>query len=378
MKQFAAIILFFTFLISCKQNKNQTQETDFLSPKNDSITYAKGFVIQNHKNYKRITCTASYPNAPSFDYILYQKGKTRPQVNYNATFIEVPISRVVATSTSDIPMLEYLNAEDKLVGFPHTEYISSQKTRQLIEKGNIQELGNHGELNTELTLDLDPDLIIGYAATGDTKNYNFIKNAGIPVVMNGSWMEQHPLGRAEWIKFIAAFLNKEKEAQIIFSTIEKKYLNALNQAKLSKKTPTILSGSMYKDIWYVPGGRSYLATFFKHANTNYIWANTDQSGSIVLNFESVLEKAQRADIWIGSMNATSLSSLKMENDAYRLFDAFKNKAVYSSSIKTGTTGGILYYELGSIRPDLILKDIIKIAHPNAINNHKQHFFEKLN
>ena len=142
-------------------------------------------------------------------------------ISGKATYIEIPINKTVVTSTTDIPMLEYLEIEDKLVGFPHLDYISSEKIRTLIDQGNIEELGNNGHLNTELTLALAPELIIGFSATGDTKTYQLLEKTGIPVVINGSWMEQHPLGRAEWIKFVAAFYHKEKEADSILKVSKK-------------------------------------------------------------------------------------------------------------------------------------------------------------
>jgi len=248
----------------------------------------------------------------------------------------------------------------------------------LIDNGTIIELGNNGKLNTERTLALAPELIIGYSATGDTKTYDLLERTGIPVVMNGSWMEQHPLGRAEWIKFIAAFYNKEKEADSIFKNIKHTYQNAVKLAKKATKTPTVLSGNMFKDIWHVPGGDSYVARFLKDANTNYLWSDIPKTGSIALNFESVLEKAQHAEFWIGSGSSKSLLELKKKNNRYTFFEAFQNKTVYSSTLKTGAKGGLVYYELGPMRPDLILKDIIQIAHPELLTNYEPYFFQKLN
>ncbi|MGB1210910.1 MAG: ABC transporter substrate-binding protein, partial [Lacinutrix venerupis] len=53
------------------------------------------------------------------------------------------------------------------------------------------------------------------------------------------------------------------------------------------------------------------------------------------------------------------------------------KKIYSFSNTTGQNGGVLYYELGTIRPDLVLKDIIKICHPELLENYEPFFFKKL-
>ncbi|MDH7444096.1 ABC transporter substrate-binding protein [Aquimarina sp. 2201CG14-23] len=381
MKHYITLLFLILSFLSCKKEQKTPTSNIVQELIEQEIGYATGFTIQNHDNYKEINITSPWPDAKgTFTYILYTKGTEKPKlsVNKEAKFIEIPVDKTIVTSTTDIPMLEYLELENKLIGFPHTDYISSEKTRSLVEKDSIVELGNNGHLNTELTLELAPELVIGYSATGDTKAYDLLEKTGIPVVMNGSWMEQHPLGRAEWIKFVAAFYNKEKEADSIFRNIEKDYKEAVTLAKNASGSPTVLSGNMFKDVWHVPGGNSYVAKFLKDANTNYLWAETQKTGSIALNFESVLEKAQNAAIWIGSGTSRSLAELQEKNNRYTFFEAFKNKAVYSSTLKTGAKGGLVYYELGPMRPDLILKDIIQIAHPELLTDYEPYFFEKLN
>ncbi|MBQ4821752.1 ABC transporter substrate-binding protein [Aquimarina sp. MMG016] len=379
MRSILIILSLFFICNSCKKIPKEAEQLTVMYLAPQEIEYASGFTIQNKKNYKEIKVTSPWPDAKhALTYILYPKGTQKPLLHTNATFIEVPVEKIVVTSTTDVPMLEYLELEDKLVGFPHTDYVSSEKTRTLIDSGKVKEIGGERNLNTEVVLELSPDLIIGFSATGDTKAYDLIQKTGIPVVINGSWMERHPLARAEWIKFVAAFFGKEKKAEEIFSTIKKDYNEAVLLAQNTTNPPTVVSGNMFKDVWHVPGGESYVAKFLKDANTNYLWADTQKTGSIGLSFESVLEKAQNADLWIGSGNSKSLSQLKEKNHRYELFDAFKNKTVYSSTLKMGVKGGLIYYELGPMRPDLILKDIIHIAHPQVLTDYEPYFFEKLN
>ncbi len=345
-----------------------------------TIDYAVGFKIEQYERYKIITVATPWTtDRTPLTYLLYPKGSHKPTIVTppRTRYIPVPIERVIVTSTTDIPMLEYLGIEDKLVGFPTTDYISSPKTRARITANQVQDIGNTQELNTEMAIALHPDLIIGFTSDGSTKAYDPIEQAHIPVVMNGAWLEQHPLGRAEWIKFIAAFFDKEQEAARQFATIEKNYLDATAIAQKATSYPTVISGNMIKDIWYLPGGDSYLAHIFKDAHTEYIWHKTPDTGSLAFNFETVLEKAQNTDLWIGAGNAASLADLKKNNNKYVLFQPFKNKTVYSSTLKVGEKGGMVYYELGALRPDLILKDCIHIAHPELVPEYEPYFFKKL-
>jgi iron complex transport system substrate-binding protein len=365
------ILLFFSIFISCKNIKEKESINLKVSTKS-SIKYAKGFNIEYFETYKKLIVNAPYQNSnETFEFILIDKNSTKKG-------IKTPINSIVVTSTTHIPMLELLEVENKLIGYPNTDYISSKKTRSLINTGTIKELGNEENINTELLLDLNPEVVVGFSISSNNKMFATIENLGIPVVLNGDWLEETPLGRAEWIKFFGVLFDKEKLADSIFNEIENNYLSAKNVALKSELKPTIISGGLFKDIWNLPAGDSFEATFLKDANTNYLWANSEGKGSLSLNIENVFEKGKNADIWISPSFYTSIFNIEKANDLYSKFKAFKNKQVYSFVNKKGEKGGITYFELAPARPDLVLKDLIKIAHPELLIDYEFTFFEKLN
>ncbi|MDA7798855.1 ABC transporter substrate-binding protein, partial [Flavobacteriaceae bacterium] len=292
--------------------------------------------------------------------------------------IQVPVKNIVVTSTTHIPMLELLGVEKSLVGFQDTNYISSEKTRKRIDSGFVRELGNEAAMNTEVLFELQPDVVIGFAMNSVNKTYNLIEKHGIPVIINGDWLEETPLGRAEWIKFFGVLFDKEKEADSLFRKIEQEYLAAIAIAKKVRNKPSILSGAiMRNDIWSLPAGESFVAQFLEDANVNYLWKDSKGKGSLQLSFESVLDKAQKADYWIAPGYFSSKAQLIENNPHYKNFTAFKTNNIYTASTKKGVTGGIIYYELGPTRPDLILKDLIKITNPTLLPNYKLNFFEQM-
>ena len=275
-------------------------------------------------------------------------------------------------------MLELLGVEKSLVGFQDTNYISSEKTRKRIDSGFVRELGNEAAMNTEVLFELQPDVVIGFAMNSVNKTYNLIEKHGIPVIINGDWLEETPLGRAEWIKFFGVLFDKEKEADSLFRKIEQEYLAAIAIAKKVRNKPSILSGAiMRNDIWSLPAGESFVAQFLEDANVNYLWKDSKGKGSLQLSFESVLDKAQKADYWIAPGYFSSKSQLIENNPHYKNFTAFKTNNIYTASTKKGATGGVIYYELGPTRPDLILKDLIKITNPTLLPNYKLNFFEQM-
>ncbi|WP_339624410.1 ABC transporter substrate-binding protein [uncultured Winogradskyella sp.] len=378
MKLIKYLFLFF-IVTTCKDVPKtilqNTSKTNVLE-----LKYATGFSVTYYDSYKVINLLKPWPKAEkTYSYAIANK-----DVNidfkadaFDAT-IDSKISKIVVTSTTHIPALELLGVEETLVGFPGTDYISSKKTRQRIADGKIRELGKNEGINTEVLLELNPNVVVGFGVEGVNKTFEIIKKAGIPVIYNGDWVESSALAKAEWIKFFGVLYNKEKEADSIFKQIEKDYLAAKAIAKAAKTRPTVFSGAMHKDVWYLPNGSSAEAQFLKDANVNYLWSDTKGNGSLALNFEVVLVKAKNAELWFNPSYYSSINQLEKANALYTNFNAFKNKNIYSYVNTAGDTGGVLYYELGTTRPDLVLKDIIKICHPELLPEYTPYFFKPLN
>lgn len=367
-------LITFAFL-GCKNPEN-TASTITLSE--NTVEYAQGFSIHPYDGYSVVKITNPWPNAgKDYTYVLKSANGIVPDSLSQFTQINVPIKSVVATSTTHIPSLEMLGVENTLVGFPQTNFISSPKVRKLIDEKKVKEVGDNQSLNTEIIIDLQPDLIIGYGIDNNNPSLDNLQKSGLKVILNGDWNESTPLGKAEWIKLIAALYEKEELADSIFKNIEKEYLDTKKLAAKAKKQPTVLSGSMYESQWYLPNGESWNAQFMRDANSNYLWSDTKGTGSLSLSFETVLEKAVNAEFWIGPASFTSYAEMTEANPHYAEFDAFKNKNIYSYSSKKGSTGGVIFYELAPNRPDLVLKDYVKIFHPELLPDYELYFFEKL-
>lgn len=377
MKTFYKAILLTFISVLFLQCKNDSKSVSTISPEN-TVQYAKGFSIQNYDGYSVVTVQNPWPKATkTYKYILKEKNGIVPDSLQQNTIIAVPVKNIVVTSTTHIPSLEMLNEENSLIGFPHLDYISSEKVRARIDAGKVKELGTNHDLNTEVILNLQPDVIIGYGIDNNNPTLDNLQKSGLKVMLNGDWNEETPLGKAEWIKFFGALYGKQKEANKLFTKIEDDYLKTIEIAKMATKRPTILAGDMFEDRWYLPKGTSWGSLLLKEAKGHYLWQETSGTGSLSLSFETVFEKAQNADIWITSGQFATLKEMTDVNPHYAQFAAFKNKNVYSFSGKKGKTGGILYYELAPNRPDVVLKDIVKILHPDLLPSYEPFFFEKL-
>lgn len=363
-------------LWGCKKNNQEEPESTITA--DNSVEYASGLKIYRYDDYSIVKVTAPWPDAADdFTYIMQKENAVLPDSLNQYTAISVPVKRVVVTSTTHIPSLEMLGVENSLFGFPGTDYISSEKTRFRIDEVKIREVGANESLNTEVMIDINPDVVVGFSISGDNKAMTAMVKTGIKVVYNGDWTEQSPLGKAEWIKFFGELYGKQKKADSIFNTIVKDYNNVKAMAEKATNFPTVLSGAMYNDHWYLPQGGSWGALFINDAHGNYLWNDTDGTGSHTLSYETVLDKAQNADYWIGPAQFSSLQEMTDSNSHYTEFKAFQKQQVYSFGNKKGATGGFIYYELAPNRPDLVLKDLVKILHPELLPKYNLTFFERL-
>ncbi|RKS90342.1 iron complex transport system substrate-binding protein [Flavobacterium limicola] len=367
----------FSTFVGCK--KSETLKVK--EPKNskNAIEYASGFSINKYEGYSIVTVSNPWPEAnKNFTYILKEKNGSIPDSLKKYTTIPVPLQSIVVTSTTIIPFLEMLGVEKSLVGFPHTDYVSSEKTRKLIDAGTVKNIGQNEKLNMEQLIELEPNLIVTFGIDNNNPMLDNLQKSGLKVLIQADWMEQTPLGKAEWIKLYGALFGKEKEAKTLFDGIVKNYNDAIQLVATKKPTATVLYGSMYQDQWYVAKGNSWVAQFMKDAKANYLWANVAGTGSLSLPFEKILEKAKTAKYWIATGSFKSIAEFKNSNTHYSQFDAAKSKNVYTFESKLGATGGTIYYELAASRPDLVLKDYIKIFHPELLPNYTFTFAQKLN
>ncbi len=341
--------------------------------------YAQGFGVFQGDGFKVIEVKQAFPGEHEpFRYLVVESADLELDESGFAAVVKLPISKIVMTSTTHIPHLDYLGVSGLLAGFPNLDLISSKETRSRIDAGKVMDLGSGAQANIEKIIDLEPDWVMISTLGEDLKNLEILKEAKIPALLNGEYMEQHPLGRAEWIKFTGALLGKYEAAEKVFQEIEANYLQAeklISENILNK--PKVMAGVMYKDIWYVPGVDSWGARLLEVAGGDYLFKDQKGTGSAQLSYEYVLENAQEADFWLGASDFLNLKEMKNADPRYAHFQAFQKGRVYTYTSKKGPKGGIEYFELGYLRPDLILQDLIKILYPELLPDYSLYFYSQL-
>ena len=386
----ATILVSAITLVSCQPKPTVTQtrsdciekydaNTDYF-PNKTTLQEAKGFTVEYHKHYKTITVNRPWRDAKvQFKYVLVQCGTPTPEGFQADQIVQVPVRSIVALSTTHLVQLEKLGVLDRLVAVNDFKNITTPTVLEKIKTNQIADVGNNSTPNIEKILSLSPDLITSYGSGNpQVDSYSKLLEAGLKVGIVSEYMESTPLGRAEWIKFLALFFNREAIAEQEFSQVASRYQSIVAKAKSAQSRPTVFAGFSSKGTWYVPGGDSYVAKLLADAGSAYIWADDRTSGSLNLNFEQVYDRARQAEYWVnGSQKWKSRSDVTQDDARYEGFLAVKNGSLYSPIARIGPEGGNEYWASGTANPDVVLEDLVKLFHPELMNDRKFYYYQQL-
>lgn len=348
-------------------------------PEKSTLDFASNFSVEYHPSYKVVTVIKPRPGGAPESYVLLQCGAPMPDLASNlagAPVIEVPVETMYVDSTTALPSFVDLGVLDALRGVQSTGFITSPAVRERIDAGQIVEYAPAFEIDVEAVLDGSPDLLM----TGgfDDAAYPLLRDAGIPVVANAEWLEETPLGRAEWIKFIGAFFNQEGEANSKFSEISDAYQALLADVGTVSERPRVMAGHTFFGTWFAPGGEGYVASIIRDAGGDYVLSDRKQTSSVETDIESMIDIALDADIWIDAATRwITMRDAIAEEDRYTVFDAVKSGQVWNYGKIMTEAGGVDFFERGVSRPDLVLADIVKIIHPALAVDHEFVWYQRI-
>lgn len=361
--------------------ENYDADTDYF-PHKATFEHATGVTVTYHNSYKTVVVKEPQPGAKAATYVLVQCGAPTPQLTgalAGATAVTIPVKRVASASTTHVPVFEMLDKVDALAGMATPNMLWEGAAHDAFKAGKIQAYGNDsGGIDIEKVAAIKPDVYI----TGgmDEAEGKKVATLGIPVVANSEWLEKSPLGRSEWIKYLALYVNAEEPATEEFDKIVSNYQGVAEKAKDVTNRPTVLLGGGFKGTWYRAAGGSYVAALMKDAGANYIYANVPGNGSDPVDIEQILATGANAQFWLNGHTAKGWNTIAdaIKDDArYGRFAAVKSGNVWNPTKRIGPAGGNDYWQSGVVRPDAVLKDLVAIFHPELEPDHDFTYYEKL-
>ncbi len=337
-----------------------TGEGNTGSDEGNMTTQAQLLSMVRHNGYTVATIKNPWGEGILHQYVLVAQGAALPDSLPEGTVVRTPVKNALVYSVVHSGLLAELGCPEVVKGIVDARYYSDSLVLAGLENGSIKDCGSSMAPSFEKVIELNPDAIM--LSPYQNGNYGPIEKLRTAIIECADYMEQTPLGRAEWIKFYGALVGRERQADSIYNAVETAY-NTLRQqrAEQGKNHPKVLTETVISGVWNVPGGQSYMARLIQDAGGIYPWADDEHNGSLSLDFNQVLAKAQDADVWlVKSFNIHSYDDIK---DAYSLndrFAAFKNRRVY-----TCDTNETHLFERFPFHPELLLQDFCNIFDGNT-------------
>lgn len=353
-------------------------KTSSLQAEGDTIRmkYSSLLQIVKHADYTVVTIRNPWDTLKVLHtYLLADREKPLPEHLPEGTVVRTPLQKSVIYSSVHSSLWSELDELKGIGGVCGLEYIKLPQIQEGCRNGSIVNVGNSMNPDIERIIDLRPDAIL-LSPFENSGGYGRVGKLNIPIIECADYMETSALGRAEWMRLYGLLLGKEAQADSLFAGIEKEYLTLTQQVKSQNlKRPTVISEMKNSSAWYIPGGNSTMGRLYQDAGADYVFASLSNSGSVPLAFETVFDRGGNADIWLIKYNQPqdkTYSELERDYAPYARFKAFQDRKVYGCN-----TNHVPFYEESPFHPELLLKDLIKIFHPELLPDYDLKYFSNL-
>lgn len=362
------------YLVSCRHSP-QNQDNDIFVTDSTYTLHQSSLVIIGHVgSYRSILFKNPWDSSQyAKKIVLVPRDSNNVSIPKAYTVIYTPIRSIAVTSSTAISFLAKLGKLNLLKGVSDASYIFNPQVKDAIKSGRIIEIGQGQQLNRERIIETDPDIVL--ASVYIDQQVPDLSGTGTQLIPFADYLEEMPLARAEWLKVMGVITDTEPLADSIYVSIENNYLKLKGLAINALKRPTIFDGTQYEGVWYVSGGKSYMAALYQDAGADYIWKQTSDRASIALGFEKVYNEARHANFWrilVNSAKGYSMLKLAEDNIKYTYFDAFTNKKIICCNSNLTP-----YYEEGVTQPDVILADLIYCLHPELMPGYQPIYYSFL-
>ena len=369
-------ILIILIFASCVGKTSKT--ASFVVSENERLPvyYAKGFDIFYEDNYKMVVVYNPWSEG-EIQQTYYLVNNDTIQTPFDGIKILIPIDNLAISSSTHVEFLNLLGELSTVKGVCTPHLIYNDTLRSRYAAGQIQSLGDAHNVNLEQLMHLRPDVYFAASYNQQDEQAKRLQHSGVNLVFNNEWTEQSLLARAEWLKFVAVFYNKEQLADSLFAQIEHNYLSAKTIAQSVDVRPTVMAGGNFKGTWYMPSGASYMARLFADAGADYFYKDeTSTSASLAFNFETVLNHFHDADVWLNAPT-TTLDALYQMDSRHNLFRSAREGRVYAFYRRTLPDGANDFWESAVARPDLVLKDLIWALHSQLLPDYEPMYIMKV-
>lgn len=364
MKKIILILFSIVYMMSsCNLASKSKSDIANINDTLNLVSYAQNFKIYSIESGFRLIIKDGFGSDKEF--YIFNDTIAIPDEFSDKQIIRTPVRSAITFSSTQWSVFQKLGEINRVKGVLESNYTKNEEILRLVAEGKITDVGMSTNVNAEKLINLQPDLIL-YTPYPGIDYSHLGQLSGATMLSFPDYLESHPLGRAEWMKVVGLLCGKEDVTNKWFDDVVRRYETLSERCSSVEEKPTIFSDLPFENQWYVPGGNSYIAKIFADAGGDYIWKDNESTGSLHIDAESVLLKAQQADFWrvINSYDTPfTYERLKNENELYPLFKAFEEKQLLVCDVRECG-----YFEKSQYEPDMLLADFIYHFHPELLTD----------
>lgn len=340
-----------------------------------SPEYASGFRILGAEGKLSTVIVVSNPwqGASDVENMLFvRRGSESIPEGFAGQVIEGDACRVICMSSSHVAMLDAVGAAETVAGVSGLRFVCNP----VVRSSGAYDIGYDENIDYERILSLMPDIVLLYGVNGSSPAQNKLDELGVPYLYIGEYVEQTPLGKAEWMVAVAETVGRRETAQEVFRGIATRYNELKAGVPESGRIPLVMLNTPYNDIWYMPSLKSYMVRLLEDAGGAYVYRENDSGSSCPVDMEDALRLLSKADVWLNAQ-AASVNELCRDYPALRDVPSLVSGRVYNCDRRTSEGRGNDFWETGVVEPDVVLRDLIGILHPELSLNDKPVYYRQL-
>ena len=306
-------------------------------------------------------------------YVLVSKEEQLPETAPSGTLVRVPLDNVLLFSGVHALLLEELGVIDAVGGVCDAQYMYCDAVSSRLQSGAVTDCGSSLNINSELVMQVNPEAV--FVLPYENGGYGKLEKMKYPLVECADYMESSPLGCAEWVRFYGRLLGVGEKADSLFFAVCENYYRIKARVDSCATRPRLMCELKTGSAWYMPGGGSTMGQLYRDAGADYLFGNNDNSGSVPYSFETVLARADSADVWLvkyGADKDKSYSSLEQEFSGYTLLRSFRERRIFACNVSRKR-----FYEETPFRPDILIEELASLLHPELNDDYELRYYEKM-
>ena len=270
-------------------------------------------------------------------------------------------------SSSHVAMFDAIGQAKRISGVSGIDYISNPYVREHRLCGEVRDVGYDTNLNFELLAAMRPDLMLLYGVTGEnTIVTGKLRELGIPYIYIGDYMEESPLGKAEWLVLAAELCDLRAAGADTLQRIARDYQALKAHPAPDAPRPKVMLNTPYRDTWVLPSSQSYMIRLIEDAGGEYVYTKNDSDTSVAVDMEEAYLLANAADFWLNVGPCNTLAELTAQNPKFSGIPVVRSRNVYNNNRRQTPAGGSDFWESGVVRPDLVLRDLRTIFSGDSV------------